>query len=175
MKQLIKPNLSETFADYNKAVKSFIYTERGHQLESLVRQQVNKQCNMRFSKDTLKRASFDLFDICGISDGFDFKAEKIIEIKTRSSLNRLTNENSISPTEAMQCMCYMKLNDCKKCLFVEHGPNGEQRMQELVFDEDEFEQLIVKRLRAFVLKYKSMSKQEFLCLIAKYPNSFNLN
>jgi hypothetical protein len=169
---LLKPSLSNEFEDYNKAVKSFIYMERGLQLEKFVRQQVNEQDNMRFSKDTLKRVSFDLFDICGIPDGIDRKAGKIIEIKTRANFHRSTNENSISPIEKIQCMCYMKLSGCDTCLFVEHGPNGEQRKQELVFDENDFDQLVVQRLRAFVLKYKSMSKSNFLELLAKYPNSF---
>jgi len=169
---LMKPSLSFAFEGYQKAVRSFIYKERGLQMENFVRQQVNKQDNMRFSKDSLKKASFDIFDICGIPDGIDRKAEKIIEIKTRANFQRSTNEIYISPIEAIQCMCYMRLTGFNQCLFVENGPNGEQRKQELLFKQNDFDQLVVKKLRAFVLKYNKISKREFLHLLAKYPDTF---
>jgi len=157
--------------NYQKNINRYISTQRGRQLEPCILRQVNEQENKKFAKkNKCLKKPYEFFIISGIPDGIDDDAKKIIEIKTRSNFD----EMKISLIEEIQCMCYMELTGYKECFFVEYGPKEQNRQQELKFDQNYFDQNVVKKLTDFVMKYKNISRDEFSKLAEKYPSSFQL-
>ena len=40
----------------------------------------------------------------------------------------------------------MKLFDCNKCLLVESGPDGQQKIEEIEWDEEKFNRVVLNKL-----------------------------
>ena len=143
--------------------------ERGIQLERMVIERVNEMEGTKFVSGggRLMTKDFMAFKICGIVDGIDEQAKTLIEVKTKNRLS--TNENGISLRERIQCLCYMNMSECSECFLVESGPNGEQKVFRLVYDEHEFQSKVLDKLEKFVEKYRNIERDEFVALLVKYP------
>lgn len=151
---------------YKSVAKSFISMERGNQLEKNIIDTINVNENMNFVQDKeLKFFDFGFFKICGIIDGIDVEKQTLIEVKTR---NIISTNNTISLKERIQCLCYMKLTNCHKCLLVESGPDGSQNIIKIAYDDIEFEDRVLNKLRDFVIKYREMDANEFKKSVDKY-------
>lgn len=144
-----------------------ISLERGNQLEPHVIEKINKDENMSFVQDkTLRTMDFGFYRLCGIVDGIDEAKKTLIEVKTRNSVD--LNKKTINLRDRLQCLAYLKLTSCERCLLVESGPNGQQNKFFIEWDEDEFEERIASRLRQFVIKYRTMKESEFRVKVRKY-------
>jgi hypothetical protein len=152
---------------YKEATKTFVSMQRGIQLEDLVMQRVNMLEGMSFVKSNkFMTKDFEYFKICGIVDGVDDEAKTIIEVKTKRHLS--SNICGMNFSEHVQCLCYMSLLNFDKCILVESGPNGEQNLFRLVYDENEFKCKVLNRLKTFVEKYRNIEQDEFIELLRKY-------
>jgi hypothetical protein len=161
-----KEKMTEYLETYKSVAKTTVYMERGNQLEKSIIERLNEQQNYNFVQDKeLKWADFELFKICGIPDGIDLERQTVVEVKTRYFID-IAKKSPVCLRERVQCLSYLKLTNCKLCLLVESGPNGEQNVHRIEWDEDEFVSRVVDKLSDFVCKYRRMSEQEF-CQIAK--------
>jgi len=152
---------------YKSAVKLNIRLERGNQLESHVIEKINKEENMNFVQDkTLRTMNFGFYTLCGIVDGIDEAKRTLIEVKTRNSVD--VNKRTINLKDRLQCLAYLKLTNCERCLLVESGPKGQQNKHFIEWNENEFEDRIASRLREFVIKYRNMKESEFRIKVRKY-------
>ena len=115
---------------------------------------------------SLKTMNFGYFRLCGIIDGIDTEKKTLIEVKTRNFID--VHKRTINLKDKLQCLAYLKLTGCERCLLVESGPKGQQTKFYIDWDESEFEERIVDRLRRFVSKYRSMKESEFRIRIRKY-------
>jgi hypothetical protein len=154
---------------YKEATKTFVSMERGIQLERMVIEKVNEIEGTKFVSGggRLMSKDFGAFKVCGIVDGIDEERKILIEVKTKNRLS--TNEKCISLRERIQCLCYMNMSECRECFLVESGPNGEQKMFRLVYDELEFKSKVLDKLGKFVDKYRNIERDEFISLLVKYP------
>ena len=158
---------------YKASAKSYVHMQRGIHLEKRIIERLNSAENMNFvARDKLWIKAYDnaLFKICGIVDGIDAQKQTIIEVKTKSRLS--ASLSGVSLKERVQCMCYMSLTGCDKCILVESGPCGEQNVFHIVMDVNEFECIVLDKLRRFVNKYRNMDEDEFKRLVLKYSLSY---
>ena len=98
----------------------------------------------------------------------DDEANTLIEVKTKKRLS--SNIHAVNSLERVQCLCYMSLLNFDKCILVESGPNGEQNLFRLVYDENEFKCKVLNRLKTFVEKYRNIEQDEFIALLRKYSH-----
>lgn len=142
---------------------SYITTNRGKILENFILEKINKEHKKKFVKNN-KIEYYDLgaFKICGIIDGIDRNAAQILEIKTRKTLDM--EKDSISHRERVQALCYMKMFECRDCLFVESGPEGVQKTTILDWDEKEFN-CVVDKLTKFTEDAKSLTRKDFESMV----------
>lgn len=147
---------------YNKTLSNVISRERGKMFEKPLIEQLNKEEGWNFCKDSrLKQKDYDgLFSISGFVDGIDTERNWLIEIKTKDKLEE-NSPNMITLNERLQCICYMNMTGCSKCILVESGPSSYRRITEIDYNENEFEEKILKKLNEFVLKYRQMSLHDF--------------
>lgn len=165
--QLYKDKLNYELEMYKSTVKKTVHLERGILFEKNIIDMINKKENADFIQDkALKSTDFGLFKICGILDGVDWKKRTIIEVKTRNFIFK--DKKTISLREKLQCLCYMKLNECDKCILVESDSNGEHNMIKIDWDEQEFEERVLSKLRDFVIKYRTIEEEEFKSKVCKY-------
>lgn len=154
--------------NYKSLVKSHVRTQRGIILEKHIINRINEQEGLNFVEDIeLKTMDFETFKICGRVDGIDREKGYLIEVKTRSCINGF-NE-AVNFRERLQCLTYMKLTQTSRCYLVESDGKGQQKMTIIEYDEKAFETEIVSHLRNFALKYRSMSEEEFILRVEKYP------
>ena len=166
-KQAEKRKITESLGPYISIVMKNVHMERGNQLEPVIIEHLNKTEKFKFVQDKeLKKADFDLFNICGVVDGIDYERSILVEVKTRKLIDK--TKKSICKRERIQCLCYMRLTNCKTCLLVESGPSGEQNIFKIAWDEDEFTTEVLDKLSDFVMKYREMSEQEFSLIAKKY-------
>ena len=148
-------------------MKVIISTQRGNQLEPNIIEKINKEESMNFVQEkSLKTIDFKYFSICGRIDGIDAEKKTLIEVKTRKSIE--VHKRTINLKDKLQCLAYLKLTGCERCLFVESGPKGQQNKFCIDWDEREFEDRIIKPLRSFVIKYRNMKEREFRIRLKKY-------
>ena len=149
---------------------SEIRQTRGVLLEPNIIKKINQDLGTNFIKNSIKsyyRA--DKFIICGEVDGIDTGTNTILEIKTKKYIN--FSNSVIELRERLQCLSYMKILKCSKCLLVHSGPNGIYRKFWINFDENEFNQRIESRLDAISTKYRNISKDDFEKLVKKYKKN----
>ena len=152
---------------YESLVKMSISLERGNQLEPHVIEKINKEESVNFVQDkTLKSMDFGFYRLCGIVDGIDESKRMIIEVKTRNLVD--VTKRTINLRDRLQCMAYLKLTGCERCLLVESGPNGQQNKFVIEWNEEEYENRIASRLRQFVIKFRNMRESEFRMKVRKY-------
>ena len=144
-------------------VNRYIATTRGKKLEPLILNKINMDTNKQFvaNKQT-KYCSFGSFKISGIIDGIDETNGTLLEIKTRKKLD--SDVNTITYREKIQALSYIKIFNCKSCLFVECGPDGVFKVQHVEWDELEF-QKCVKKLRAFTHFARNLTRRDFLNML----------
>ncbi len=145
--------------------KFYVSTRRGILIEKFVIENFNKENNLNFVQDKqLKIADFKDFKICGKIDGIDREKRIIIEIKTRNTIN-----GKVNIKERKQALTYMKLMDCDQCWIVERGPNSdEQNVIVIKWDEEEFENEIINKLKMFCEHARSLNEKQFLDLHKRF-------
>jgi hypothetical protein len=158
-------------------VTRYVSFMRGRKLEDHIVNKINRDRNENFEKDKRRKTvDFGLFKVVGIVDGIDRESGKILEIKTRKSLNKKDPNNNdekvtISNKERKQAMVYMKMHECKSCLFVEVGQDGRLKESIIEWDEDEFNNEIRAKLEDFCHFARQLSQDEFKTLIEKHQLS----
>lgn len=161
-------NLIDSEDEENKKILQvirYVSSMRGRKLEDHVLEKINKEKNTKFEKNkTRKFMQFETFSIVGIIDGVCKESKTILEIKTRKELEKA----SVSVKEKRQALTYMKMHECTSCLFVELGPNGNFQHTVIEWDEEEFNNNVIKRLEEFVKYARSLSVQDFKVLMEKH-------
>jgi hypothetical protein len=61
----------------------------------------------------------------------------------------------------------MNLYDCDRCLFVVSGPDGKQKIEEIEWDEEKFNRVVISKLEKFTNYARSLTKEDFKDLIEK--------
>jgi hypothetical protein len=89
----------------------------------------------------------------------------IIEVKSRKKFD--ANKCKITETEKIQPLVYMKLYDCDKCLFVVSGPDGKQKIEEIDWDEEKFNRVVIFKLEKFTNYARSLTEEDLKDLIEK--------
>lgn len=123
--QLYQDKLDYELEKYKSVVMTTISQERGNQLEKFIIEKINQDEKMNFVQDkTLKTVDLGIFKLCGIVDGIDESKKILIEVKTRKYVDM--NKKTIDLKDKLQCLTYMKLTNCERCLLVVSGPSGMQ-------------------------------------------------
>lgn len=160
---------TETEYEFERCLKFAVSTERGKMLEPLIIEKINKEEKMNFVKDSSLIILEDVegyFKLSGIPDGIDNRNNTIIEVKTRENVD--LRKRRVELSDRLQCLAYLKLTSCKRCLLVVSGPDGRQNRFDIEWSEREFERRIASRLRELVKKYRCMSEREFSMKVKKY-------
>lgn len=141
---------------YKPLIKKAVRCERGLRLEKRLIQSINQNQNCEFRKTYKREIDFGSYKLLGIPDGIDNKKKMIIEIKTKNSIQPVSNN------ERLQCLSYLKIMEYHKCLLVQSDQNGEQDITEILNDHQQFTDEIFIKLKNFVDKYRNMTEEEFL-------------
>lgn len=170
----------EEESDYNDNtlpkinLKSYISKQasfsRGKKMEQPTINKVNENYEKSFKKcSNYIERDLGSFYLYGRPDGIDEQNRLIVEIKTTTNL-KLNNQNEIilDKKTRIQCLCYLKLTGFNTCWCVHLSSDGTLIKTEIVFDENEFDELVVSKLNAIVDKYRNMSEQDFIGLVNKY-------
>ena len=149
-----------------KQARFYTSTQRGIKIEKNVIAKVNQDLNYNFVKNKqLKEKDFGKFKIHGIIDGIDQTKRTVIEVKSRNKID--FNKCTIAEKEKIQSLVYMKLYDCDNCLLVESGPDGRQKIEKLVWDQDKFDRMVLNKLEKFIDYARNLTKKDLDDLISK--------
>ena len=151
--------------ELTKAISKSISTQRGLHLEIEMIKKINEEKNANFVQNKVKKLiDLEDFVLSGIVDAFDEQNQIILEVKTR---NKLIGKVVIK--EKRQALVYMKIWQCEKCLLLERGPNpNEENLFEIEWNETEFENDVVNKLKEFCQNVRSLTETQFRQLYAKY-------
>jgi len=164
--KILEQDDEEFIRNKTKNLRRYISKERGKIIENPVILKINQDYGYNFCQDhKLIEKDFVLFRISGKKDGIDPKKRMIIEVKSRNKFD--ANKCTIKKKEKIQSLVYLKLFDCDKCLFVESGPDGKQKIEEIEFDEENFNREVLDKLKKFTNYARSLTKEDFKDLIEK--------
>ncbi|CAF1026801.1 unnamed protein product [Brachionus calyciflorus] len=169
IEKLAQDSFDQWLNGYEPLVRKSVYCTRGKILEKYIIDKTNKTKNFNFvHNEMVKSFDFGLFKLFGVPDGIDYEKKIFIEVKTRTSINQ--DQPTVYPKEKIQCLCYMKMLNYQKCILVESNDKGEQNSIEINWDESEFEEKVLSKLRDFVQKYRNVTGNEFMDAVKKYYN-----
>ena len=138
-------------------------TTRGNMLERGIITKINNELKYNFIKNKkTKELDFGKFKIRGIIDGLDWDKKVLVEVKSREMFD--LNRNTISDKERIQVMVYMKLFECSRCLFVESGPEGNQKWTYIEWDEQKFN-WIMNKLEDFTNYARNLTEFDYIDLV----------
>jgi hypothetical protein len=158
--------LEELIRIKTKQARFYTSTQRGIKIEKAVILKVNLDRGFNFHQNKqLIEQDFGSFKIHGIIDGIDPEKRTVIEVKSRNKFD--ANKCTITEKEKIQSLVYMKLYDCDKCLFVESGPDGNQKIKEIEWNEEKFNREVLNKLEKFTNYARSLTKEDFKDLIEK--------
>lgn len=158
--------LEELIRIKTKQARFYTSTQRGIKIEKNVILKVNQDLGYNFRQNKqLKEQDFGSFKIHGIIDGIDDLKRTVIEVKSRNKFD--SNKCTINEKEKIQSLVYMKLFDCNKCLLVESGPDGQQKIEEIEWDEKKFNRVVLNKLEKFTSYARGLTKEDLDDLISK--------
>lgn len=126
---------------------------------------INRTRNFSFRETHLQEIDFGFCILKGLPDGIDNDKELIIEIKTKSCFQ------PISEKEKLQCLSYLRMMKFKKCFLVQSDSSGNNQIFEIDRNDSEFTEKIYGKLKDFVNKYRNMTEDEFLDKLYFYKES----
>jgi hypothetical protein len=149
-----------------KKAQFYACTQRGIKIENPVILKVNQDHGFNFQQNKkYMDKDFGSFRIRGKTDGIDHEKRTLIEVKSRNKFD--ASKCTITEKEKIQPLVYMNLYDCDRCLFVVSGPDGKQKIEEIEWDEEKFNRVVISKLEKFTNYARSLTKEDFKDLIEK--------
>jgi len=149
-----------------KEARFYTSTQRGKRIENPVILKVNQDHGFNFQQNKkYMDKDFGSFRIRGKTDGIDPEKRTLIEVKSRNKFD--ASKCTITEKKKIQPLVYMNLYDCDRCLFVVSGPDGKQKIEEIEWDEEKFNRVVISKLEKFTNYARSLTKEDFKDLIEK--------